>query len=237
MNIEVIPMKKKYEVLLDLYPPKIANKFLPEWYKKQKLVSMEDNAHNYWKGGDLRGAKACPAIQDLVTAGIIIPLWSNLHFTTEDNGNQIWEFPAASAVDESIDVHISKHPPKQIEDLELEKTNVGEILKLTLPYWFKVPEGYNLMYVDPFYHFRKDIRCLSGIVEADKWGTISVPFEILKPNFTIKAGTPLLQAIPIKREEDKINLVSRAATDEEYYDIKKARTKTELTRQSYKHFD
>jgi len=36
MEIEIIPKLKRYEPLIEMYPPQLANKFLPEWYKKTK---------------------------------------------------------------------------------------------------------------------------------------------------------------------------------------------------------
>ena len=234
MKIEILPVKKEYEVLLDLYPPKIANKFLPDWYKKQKFIGHKEHHHNFWKGGDLTGAKACPAIQDLVTTGFVIPLWANFYFTTLDNGEQVYEFTVVETVQEPLNMHVSAHPKKQVADLDLQKNNEGQILKFQLPYWIKIPEGYNLLFTDPFYNFRKAIRCLSGIIEGDKWGTLAIPFEILKPEFTIMAGTPLIHVYPVKRESKKIDLINRKANDNEYYEIKKNIAKVQLTRTNYR---
>ena len=58
----------------------------------------------------------------------------------------------------------------QIGEMDIETTMYAQILKFQLPYKIIVPEGYSILYQDPFYHFRKEIKCLSGVVEADKWG-------------------------------------------------------------------
>ena len=105
------------------------------------------------------------------------------------------------------------------------------ILKLMLPYWFQVPEGYNLLFTDPFYHFRKDIRCLSGVVEGDKWGTIQVVFEILKPEFHIEQEH-LIHVIPYQRET--LNFTSRNGEEEEYKAIQKKMSILDLKRTNYK---
>ena len=123
---------------------------MPKWYKEQKYVSTDDTffAH-YYKGDKVQGAKTCPAIQDITTYGFVIPLWSNLYFTTNED-QHIWEFPFCEAGEEPIESHISFHPSKQIDDLNLKKLMNGDLLKLKLPYWFKVPEGYNILFSDPF---------------------------------------------------------------------------------------
>ena len=56
---------------MDLYPPELANKFLPAWYKKQKIYRKDEIP----QGKDV---KNCPAIQDTLTSGIIIPSWSDI---------------------------------------------------------------------------------------------------------------------------------------------------------------
>ena len=70
MKIEVKPIQKNYEVFLETYPPQKSNKFLPDWYKKMKLGSFDTT-----KGNGNKNAKNCPAIQDYVNTGIVIPLW------------------------------------------------------------------------------------------------------------------------------------------------------------------
>ena len=60
-------------------------------------------------------------------------------------------FTIANAIDE--DIHVNNHGENQTHGLDLEKTSDGMILKLMLPYWFQVPEGYNLLFTDPFLSF------------------------------------------------------------------------------------
>ena len=53
MEIEIIPKLKRYEPLIEMYPPQLANKFLPEWYKKQTSYKRGDvntsNLSNAWQ--------------------------------------------------------------------------------------------------------------------------------------------------------------------------------------------
>ena len=102
MKIEVKPIQKNYEVFLETYPPQKANKFLPDWYKKMKLGSFDTT-----KGNGNKNAKNCPAIQDYVNNGIVIPLWANLSYEThKDSDNNIqghsWDFTARNATSEPI---------------------------------------------------------------------------------------------------------------------------------------
>jgi len=201
VEINIYPKVKEYENFIKLFPIKKANKFLPEWYKEQKL------------GSDALGwmnAKNCPAIQDYVSTGFIIPLWGNLKFdiyeNEEDNSlRQEWSF-SATEVGKGFKIEdwIGYQGSNQSDGMEYGKSLDGKTLKLHSPYIFDVPDGYSIYFTDPFYHFRQDIRCLSGIVEVDKFGEVAFPFEILKRNFYIAAGTPLIHCYVFKKEDNNI---------------------------------
>jgi len=215
MKIEVIPLEKKYKHFLEYHPPVKANKILPEWYKKLNLGTVEGSYFSYVDGRETGlTAKNCPAIQDIVSTGFIIPLWSDFAFDTVDvikgdvkEKRQSWYFTAPDAVNEKLDQHLTYHDNYQIGEMDIgTEIGSGKVLKITLPYRFKVPKGYNIMYTDPFYHFRRDIRCLSGLVEADKWGSVTFPFSIEKEKFFIKAGTPLVHCFLYKRSDVNFQL-------------------------------
>ena len=75
---------------------------------------------------------------------------------------------------------------------------------------------------------------MPGLVEADKWGYVTFPFSIEEPEFVLEAGTPLIQAIPYKRESDKLDLIVRSGTEEEYENSKKELFQAENDRINYK---
>ena len=215
MDITFIPKQPNYEHILRMHPPVLANRYLPDWYKNMERTIIRDD------GLTGKTAKKCPAIQDTLTEGFIIPMWSKFEFASvkDENGyivNQNWNFFMVNAVTEDIEKHLSSHTQYQVEGMDINLTIDNRLLKMTLPYKIIVPEGYNIKYSDPFYHFRKDIRCLTGIVEADKWGHVTLPFELLQDNFTIEAGQPLVHGLIYKREEEPLNIITRNGTDEEY---------------------
>lgn len=223
MNINFIPKGKHNELFLENYPPVLANKVQPDWYKNMRIVTkLEEFKHqmNPMKYDNIN-AKSCPAIQDILSDGFVIPLWADLYFATEldDNGNiieQRWDFSARQAYLDDLNNHLGSHSKSQTVGMDLKKTIDGKVLKIDLPYYIEIPEGYSIYYSDPFYHFRNEIRCLSGIVEADKWGFISFPFEILKSDFVLKAGEPLIHCHIFKREDSKLKLNNLYLSEDEY---------------------
>ena len=214
MDIKFIAKKKKYEPVLKLTPPVSSNQVLPEWYKKLTRTEILDN------GLTGKTAKKCPAIQDILSTGFIIPMFTRLEFASTKNKEGIitqqnWHLGIAAATGEDISSHLDYHHPYQTKGMDLNKTVDNTVLKLSLPYRIVVPEGYNIKYSDPFYHFRKDIRCLPGIVEADKWGHVAFPFEILSDSFIIEPGTPLIHCLVYKRDEP-LNLIMQEGTQKDY---------------------
>ena len=214
MKITITPVNKTIEQLIKLYPPKLASQIKPEWYKNMSL------RHDLpYEATDGITAKKCPAIQDVINKGFIIPIWGNLQFKTAiRNGinDQRWFLSTALNYDYPLEWWIQEHNSEQLEGMDINRIYSNGILKVKCPYHIQVPEGYGLMYSDPFYHFRNDIRCLTGIVDTDDWGFITFPFEVLKDNFEIKAGTPLVHVYPYKLEDEKLELETRYATDKEY---------------------
>ena len=243
MDITIIPKSKDREKFLELYPPKLSNEFLPEWYKNIELGTEKASWVRHHIGDDYADkinlgpgytAKKCPAIQDAITAGITIPLWGKLYIGHEYEDDKPTNIFYAFTGDQfNNHQHVTTHEPYQIEGMDVGTRPDGRILKIELPYKIIVPDGYDIFYSDPYYHFRNDIRCLTGLVEADKWGYVTFPFSIENLDCVVEPGTPIVQAIIYKRE-DKINLINRPGTDKEYKDIELEMTKFYIQEKDYR---
>ena len=202
---------------MNLYPPVLANKFLPEWYKKQKSYKRGDiNTSSIFSAWDKRQAKKCPAIQEVVTQGIVIPAWTDIHIVKNDNE---WNWTIGVEV---YDNDIEYQNENQIEHMNLNAIDNYGILKLNSPYTFVTPSGYGMEFQDPFYHIRRNIKLLPGKVETDIWHSANFPFEFYedlnkldKKHIFIKAGDPLLICNPYKKEKNKIDLQLEKYSDEQ----------------------
>lgn len=198
MKINIYPLYKSFEPLLELYPPLPANKFIPEWYKSQKLTHTVDNKK-------IPNAKKCPAIQDYMLDGFVIPAWSDITLTKLDNRIK-WEVAVGNSETLPQDFNwIGGQDLKQIKGMNINYLENYGILKLVCPYYFETQKGYGLEFQDMFYHFRKDIRFLPGKVKTDVWNEVNFPFEFYenvnnKNNYSIeiKAGEPLIMVKPYK---------------------------------------
>lgn len=215
MKVRIYPNHPDLADILKLYPPVPANKMLPEWYKKINLY-FED----YAEAMNSPTAKKCPAIQDVLNEGFVIPMWGKMFFKTREvNGNteQRWWIQNAHT-HKDLQWWMQRHRPEQLEGMDMNRLMDGSILKVKYPFRIIPPKGYGLMFHDPFYHFRKDIRCLTGLVKSDEWGFITFPFEILQDTFEIDAGTPLVHVYLYKLNDEKLELDIGPGTEKEYED-------------------
>lgn len=217
MKVTIIPKSKEFEDLLRLYPPVKAKDILPDWYKSLKPGSYKDS----WKSQHLGmptdnfvTAKKCPAIKDYFGEGIVLPLWGKLYISTEKYEGKDVTYAAFTPDAWHQEKLLGNHIHQQVGDMDIGMTADGKILKIGMPYKILVPEGYNIMYQDPFYHFRNDIKALTGIVEADKWGFVNFPISIENSNCVVEAGTPFIYLHIYKKEN--IEMEYREGTDEEY---------------------
>jgi hypothetical protein len=218
-EINVYPRHKLVENLLELYPPQPINRFLPDWYKKQKVNNKEDF---YFKDKAIQ-AKRCPAIIEEVTRGIVIPSWTDFFiYKKGDLINWVAEVGRRPELDHIK--WITEQGEDQIEHMKLNGINSYGILKLTSPYLFKAPKGYGIHFKDPFYHHRRNIRLLSGYVESDIWYETNFPFEFYKDinvteeeSLVIKAGDPLIVMELYKKDQKHEVKVNKY--DEEFIDL------------------
>lgn len=203
VDVNIYPRYKEMEYLLDMYPPQRANKFLPEWYKKQKIYTRDE----FYSDNKYPSAKKCPAIVEELTRGIIIPSWSDIYIVKK--GEQItWQVEVAKQESFGNYPFIDYQHFEQTKYMKLNEIINYGVLKLSSPYLFKTPIGYGLHFKDAFYHHRKNIRLLSGYVETDIWHETNFPFEfheninnIDEFSMTIKAGDPLLIVDIYKKDE------------------------------------
>ena len=222
LPIKIYPINKKAEVLMELYPPILANKFLPEWYKKQKSYKRGDiNTSSIFTAWGHRQAKKCPAIQEVITQGIVIPAWTDIHIVKDQ---EKWDWTVGAEVDKNNDIEYQNQ--HQIEHMSLNAIDGYGILKLNSPYYFETPNGYGLEFTDPFYHIRRNIKLLPGKVETDIWHSVNFPFEFYedlnkkeKYHIFIKAGDPLMLCNIYKKEKNKIDLQLNKHDDKFLNDI------------------
>lgn len=213
-EIEFLCEPEDYGVIPEPFP---SRKFLPDWYK---ALPSKRNKENTLENGTL---KRCPPFLDAMTVGWIIPLVSDVEIISNGDASGInykWNF---------YKTVIENHTQDQITTQESPNPNLPKPPLKFLNYWYiKVPKGWSVLFVPPINRPDPRFTCLSGLVDVDGYHEyINFPFFFNQPNYTgiLKAGTPLVQAIPIKRSNICKDYSTRVVNKKEKAEIELTRRK------------
>ena len=85
--------------------------------------------------------------------------------------------------------------------------SAAPLIKFISPWLIKTPAGYSTLFLAPLNRFDAPVVPLSGLVETDTYyrGVAFPAICLLEPGMqvTLKRGSPLVQIIPVLREEWK----------------------------------
>jgi hypothetical protein len=197
------------ELLVD--PPKPAIEFLPEWYTKAKTGRENPK---FTVNGSMSSItfKACMPFYDAMRSGYIQSAWVDIRFETNEQGDDCFYYRSGPQIVQARE--------------KINKDSVSansEIYSATdfvwcMPWIPKTPKGWSVLVTSPLNRFDLPFTVTSGIIDSDKFhhcGMGLVPFYLHK-NFsgTIKAGTPIFQIIPFKREPKWKSFIEEFNADE-----------------------
>jgi hypothetical protein len=184
-TIEFVCEEHLYGVLPEPIP---ANKVLPEWYK--------DLEGKMGKGLGKSTVKRCMPFLDAMTAGWILPLPADTEVdynTAKGDAEFSWNFDRTT---------VSSHAPAQIGGDNHPMGGKG-VLKFHNYWAMRVPEGYSVLFTPPMNRVQPQFQVFSGIVDCDNYfNYINFPFIWTGGDFhgVLDKGTPVIQAIPFKRD-------------------------------------
>lgn len=199
--------------------PKPASEVLPEW--NQQIPAKAEKA-----GKEGRTARTCPAMYDFLHLGYIIPLWTDIRLervsvdsrgrvVSDPNGAYIrWQTAHAA-------FPIEFHGPEQIDGAEplQPPANIKQVVKPICPWLVETPPGWSIL-VQPLYlherHRKLPLQPLPGVINTDHWHQIHAPcrWDNVEPVMQLRAGTPFMHIIPIRRHEalePEFNLITEDA--------------------------
>lgn len=99
---------------------------------------------------------------------------------------------------------VGSHIRSQV-GLEGRFKGVDKLFKLFSPWTIKTSKGYSCFFKNPSNDFSNPITLFEGVVDTDTYhNAVAFPFFVSDLNvdeYIIKAGTPICQVIPFKREQ------------------------------------
>lgn len=202
--------------------PYPASRNIPDWYKKQPGTVSELEEASMLKGASTSTIKRCMPIFDFMTAGYIIPMPMDIYIDATNPEKINWSVPMG-VKHFGMDM-VSTHSREQYSHYPIDTSRYHKDLFRIMPFWFaKTDPGYSCIYMNPIHRDQVPFWTFGGFSDTDKFimdGHVSM---LIEKDFkgVIKQGTPLIQAIPFKREDWEMELVPSDIADKE---LQKQRT-------------
>jgi hypothetical protein len=173
-------------------PPYINNaKTIPSWFRKIPK--------------SLGSIRSCTGTLDYLQVGATIPLWTNTKFTPNFSNPWVWEVE----MDNMPYAHAFGNEPFRYESTgECPMTSKREIKngsypKLVNPWYVRTAPGWSCLVIPMFFEPSTKYQIVPSIVHTDFYHSLNVVLNIYTDqSFEIKAGTPMVQLIPFKRNSD-----------------------------------
>lgn len=177
-------------------PPYINEQLsLPPWFKHLKKGSSS--------------LRACAGVNDYLTTGITIPLWSNVFFRPNVEGG-FWE----SRVE-------NMNPPLRnllVEGFRYDSTGECPVTgvrklenmqypKIVTPWRIETAPGWSSLVLPVHWEPSNDFDVLPAVVHTDFYHTVNIVLNIkTNTDFVIRYGTPMMHVIPFKRSDNVSSL-------------------------------
>jgi hypothetical protein len=199
---------------------------MPEWYKA--LPPKIDKLDKFQNST----IKRCPPFLDAMSVGWIIPLAADIEIITNNDASGIsWKcnFP------EKL---IETHGFNQVSSPKCPHPELPKPPLKFMNHWaIRVPVGYSVLFTPPMNRPDDRITCMSGIVDCDGYFEyINFPGFFNVPGFTgiIPAGTPLVQAIPFRRNAAITEAVIRGMDTNDTTELENTRLKRAVHESHYR---
>jgi hypothetical protein len=191
-NTKIFQYAKQEDWLPNLDPVRMS---IPSWWKESELwIGGIPKISNYSSN---KGLKACIPFLDSMLYGYTVNLWTDCMVEINDGVQSItWM---------NIPDPISHRNKSANDKIPTPAGCSSEQFTWNIPYFFKTPKDYSLIMTHPFNRDDLPFSGLTGLVDSDSvMSPGQYPF-FLKEGFEgiIKSGTPIVQIIPIKRDNWK----------------------------------
>lgn len=212
---------------MDVIPkPYLAFKGMPQWFKDlEQLCPPEMNRDHF--GAVPATAKQCLPLMDAMSLGYIIPLYADMNVRVEGNRVEV-SHPRNEPVGSTHDAH-------QVGGAQ-GITGGRAAVKFHNPWMIKTRPGWSTLFIPPINNFEdKRFTCLSAMVDTDKYPKqVNFPaaWHLDHHDAVVKAGTPLVVAIPVRRKDMERWINTRVMTEEERAEIARIE-RTQHTRMGY----
>ncbi len=153
-----------------------------------------------------RTIKTCPGINDMLSCGYIVPLWTDIIVSYDCYAGQI----ALRCFDEKTEHHF--HKTAQFLTCPVHKTvsPYKAVINLHTPWMVKLPQGFSSYIYHPYWTETDEFfSVMPGIVDHDSFHVLNLIIrwnKLGKGEYLLKKGTPIAQILPFRREKFEMDI-------------------------------
>ncbi len=207
----------------DAFPVDYARNFKFNWVesvRKNYKEVAEKNQHKRFNH-----LARCPGVFDLINTGFIIPMpWDITIETDGDSMHFGWNMPTKDIEDLFDSPVITAHMPNGIaKHLPTRPFSLESIIKLNTPWHVITPPDVKFLMIPiPYpdsYEFENVIGMLDTSVSSEV--NFQLRWNVTNGIHTIKAGTPMVQLVPLTNEKFELEVRNQTEHDKQW--LKKRR--------------
>jgi len=205
-KISFVPVNSEVEKNIPM--PKPAKLYIPEWYKESLSFIDYDNKLytnklSFGKPGIPSSTiKTCIPFLDTLSFGYIQETWCDI-FIEYKNNQLFYHYSYTPDLENPI---ISERPIETAGKIPVPTGFNNNVFFHWSRLWNPVlPKGYSSLIIHPFNRDDLPFKCVSGIIDSDRYFLSGKVGFFIKENFTglIPKGTPMYQIVPFKKESWK----------------------------------
>jgi hypothetical protein len=154
-------------------------------------------------GRSITTVRICPGLMDSMSLGFVIPMPCDLELKLdfEQNGAPIVK---VSFGNKELISNVVSHPPVQYQELLEKEGNDWINIKINTQIIVQSSGNVFMVYTKPFYENSNLFEAIPGTVDHALQHQLhfNLKWKVKKPGtYMIKAGTPMLQAIPVPKRK------------------------------------
>jgi len=186
----VIKFKATYGGPHVINPVLTAKEIKPHWFDALILKAKE-------RKKPVKFAR-CPGMFDYMQEGFIIRAHTDIHIKANSVG-------VAVTLGQTLDpvLAVVEMDTEVVEGIAPIDGVKFKVIKVSLPYAVIAEPGHSVHLLPPLMHspeLMDKLFIYPGTVDYEDFHTVNLIFTVIRPcEFTIKAGTPILHALPFKR--------------------------------------
>jgi hypothetical protein len=196
IEFSLVPFPQVQEHAGSIPRPYPAVKAIPGWYRD--MPTETDGPAG--EPAMTRTVKNCIPFLEAMTCGYILSAAADMTLSLDPDGKFYGECRDLSIVE--------FHGAPQVKGSPFEKLPV---VKIPNPWLVRTPPGYSTLFLPLLNRFEMPLLPLAGLVETDEfYREVNFPALLSIPRghtLSIARGTPLVQMIPMRREEFQTDFV------------------------------